>query len=200
VYFNVNKVFNPQAELLRGNCLYRTYRRFLPRVALAAVLIGSAVPYAGAAATHDLSAMLGRWQINPLKTHMGRAGPNGNNLVRSSTFTFVFGPAPHGLLINVYEKYPQPAPSRTMEIVPDEKQHRCVSKEACQTVGGDAEQQSYAYHQVNAHLLVRLFYVKGQISEYTTYAVSADGETFTMISWSPETPYYQNIQVFDKQP
>jgi hypothetical protein len=49
-------------------------------------------------------------------------------------------------------------------------------------------------------MLMRLFYIKGKISEYSTYAVSTDGRTFTLISWSPETPEFQNIQVFEKQP
>ena len=73
------------------------------------------------------------------------------------------------------------------------------SKAACLTIGGDASEQSYVYHVIDAHFVIRMFYVKGQLTEYSTYAVSSDGKTFTLMSWSPETPYYQNIQVFEKQ-
>jgi hypothetical protein len=149
----------------------------------------------------DLSAFVGRWQIDLSKTRMGRFGPSGQNMVRAASFTFIFEPEKHGLLIHVYEKYPQPAPTRTMNINLNGKLHSCENAAvACLTVGGDAAEQSYAYHKVDSHMLVRLFYLKGSISEYSTYAVSTDGKSFTMMSWSAETPEYQNIQVFEKQP
>ena len=49
-------------------------------------------------------------------------------------------------------------------------------------------------------MISRLFYVKGAIAEYDTYAVSEDGKTLVVIAWHAPTPQYQNIQVFDKQP
>jgi hypothetical protein len=67
-------------------------------------------------------------------------------------------------------------------------------------VGGNPSEQTYEYHQIDARLVVRSFFIKGRVSEYSIYAVSVDGKTFTMIAWSPETPYWQNIQVFTRQP
>jgi hypothetical protein len=148
---------------------------------------------------YDLSALVGRWQLDPARTHMGRFGPTGKNMVRSPTFSFVFSPAPRGLKIEVYAEYPQPAPPRTMLLIPDGKAHACEDPAACMTAGGDPKDQTYIYHLVDSHFIARTFFIKGKTSEYSTYGVSADGQTFTMMAWSPETPYWQNIQVFTRQ-
>lgn len=162
--------------------------------ALIALLLFALIPFASAQSTGDLSAFVGRWKIDLTRTHMNR----GNNLTRSPTFTFVFAPQGSGLNMDVYDQYPQPAPTRSHLIVPDHTLRSCQTSTGCLTVGGNPAEQSYAYYQLDSHMLVRLFYLKGTISEYTTYAVSTDGKTFTMISWSAETPEQQNIQVFDR--
>jgi hypothetical protein len=176
-------------------------RYFLPAiVGIAFTLIVCVSTPANAVPKHDLSALIGRWQLDPTRTHMGRFGPDGKDMVRDPTFTFIFSPDPQGLTIAVYAKYPAPAPDRMMRLIPDEKPHACQDKAACLTVGGDPKVQTYVYHQIDSHFLIRSFYIKGQISEYSTYGVSTDGNTFTLMAWSPETPYWQNIQVFTKQP
>ena len=144
---------------------------------------------------NDVSAFLGRWKIDLTRTHMNR----GNLTTRSPTFTFVFRMKNDVLTIDTYSEYPQPAPTRSNPIIPDGKQHTCETSTGCLTVGGNAAEQSYAYYQIDSHFLMRVFYVKGQVNEYSTYAVSADGKTFTMIAWGAEAPGRQNIQVFDKQ-
>lgn len=155
-----------------------------------------------AQATPDMSALIGRWQIDLSRTHMGRYGPDAKNMVRAPSFTFIF--ARHGpgvdVNVNVYEHYPQAAPTRIMSMIPDGKPHACQDKAACLTVGGDAADQSYVYRQLSPRFFMRLFYVKGKLSEYSTYGVSTDGQTFTMMAWSPETPFWQNIQTFTRQP
>jgi hypothetical protein len=170
-----------------------------------AVLPGGAAPAAYAqtakgAPANDLGAFVGRWQLNPAQTSMARFGPNGQNMTRAPTFTFIFEPAGSGLKINVYEHYPQDAPTRVTDMIPDRKPHGCTSPSACQTTGGNPADQSFTYFEIDPHMLVRLFYTKGQLTEYSTYAVSPDGRKFTLMSWSVETPEYQNIQVFDRQP
>jgi hypothetical protein len=82
----------------------------------------------------------------------------------------------------------------------DGKSHPCEDPVSCLSTGGQAKDQSFVYHQIDSYLLLRIFYVKGKIDEYSTYAVSTDGKIFTVITWSPETPQWQNIQVFDRQP
>lgn len=168
----------------------------------AAVAAGAASPASTttAAATNDLGAFVGRWLINAAKTKMGRIGPNGQATVRSPTFTWVFTAEGPGLRWDIYAEYPQPAPTRSMALIPDGKLRPCLVKGSCLSTGGDAKDQTYAHFRTDPHLLTRVFYVNGQVTEYNTYAVSTDGRTFTTISWSPADPEHQNIQVFDRQP
>jgi hypothetical protein len=174
-----------------------------PRIryaAVALIALGLATSAAPAQAKGDLSAFAGKWVVNLGKTKMGRMGPNGKNLARDPTFTWIFTPEGGGLRMDVYEKYPQPAPTRTMTLITDAKERGCRSDGSCLTTGGNAKDQTYRYWQMDDRMLARLFYVKGKVDEYSTYAVSTDGKTLTIVSWSPDTPEWQNIQVFDKQP
>jgi hypothetical protein len=176
------------------------------RCAVVAVAFGFAAaasaPSVAAEAANGLSAYVGRWQMNAAKTKMGRLGPNGPNIARSPTFTWTFTSDGPGLRMEVYNEYPQPAPTRTMTLIADGKQRTCdpKNKGACLTTGGKADEQVYAYFMMDSHMLARLFYDKGKVVEYSTYAVSTDGKTLSIVSWSPETPEWHNIQVFDRQP
>jgi hypothetical protein len=167
---------------------------------LAGIILWACAAASGAQSVNDLSTFVGRWQIDLSRTKMGRMGPNGKNLVRSPTFTFVFATEGEGLRMDVYSEYPGQAPSRTTPIIPDQKPRPCENKNGCQTVGGDPKEQTFTYFRIDSHLLGRIFYINGEPAEYTTYAVSGDAKTFTMITWSAETPQYQNIQVFERQP
>ena len=93
----------------------------------------------------------------------------------------------------------RPAPTRTMTLVTDETARPCLSA-TCLTTGGNPADQTYAYYKMDGHMIARIFYTKGVPDEYSTYSVSKDGKRLTIVSWSPETPEWQNIQVFDKQP
>ena len=157
---------------------------------------------AGACASYakGLDAFAGKWRMNAAKTHMGREGPTGVQTVRDPTFTWQFTPKPYGLQMDVYAKYPQPAPTRTMTVIADAKPHPCAGEKPCLTSGGDPKQQTYTYFKMDDHMLARLFYEKGQVVEYSSYSVSKDGKTLVIVSWSPDTPEFHNIQVFDKQP
>jgi hypothetical protein len=163
-------------------------------VATAAALWTASPAVMAAQPDGDLSAFIGRWQINPARTHMGRG-----NLTRSSTFTFIFASQTNGLRLDIYENYPQSLPTRSAAIVPDRRRHGCASTTGCQTVGGVPAEQSYAYFEIDPHMLIRVFYTQGKVTEYTSYAVSTDGKTFTMISWGAEKPEKENIQVFDRR-
>lgn len=149
-----------------------------------------------AQSNNDLSAFVGRWKIDLSRTYMNR----GNNISRSPSFTFVFSPQSPGLKLDIYADYPQPAPTRSNPIVPDHKLRSCQTSTGCLTVGGNPTDQSFAYFQIDPHMLIRVFYEKGKVSEYSTYTVSVDGKTFTMIAWGAEAPDRQNVQVFEKQP
>lgn len=148
----------------------------------------------------DLSAFAGRWQLDPARTSMGRFGPTGRNMVRDPSFTFIFNPTRSGLRQSVYAHFPQDRPTRISAIVADGKVHRCAAAGGCLTNGGNPREQNWIYNQIAPHFLVRRFFVKGKVTEYTSYAVDPAMRTFTMIAWSAETPQWQNIQVFVRQP
>ena len=129
---------------------------------------------------------------------MGRNGPGAPNVLRSTSFSFVFVPDGKSVRMEVYSTYPQPSPNRITRVITDEVL-RCESNESCLTAGGDPKEQTYAWHMIDSHMLSRVFWIKDKIYDYSTVCVSTDGKTMTLISWSPDTPQYQNIQVFDKQ-
>jgi hypothetical protein len=174
-----------------------TFRIIL--VTAACMALGSLAQTANALAANDLSAFAGNWKINLEKTHMGRFGSNAQNMVRPPTYTFVFTPEGKNLRHDIYSTYPQAKPNRTMAVIPDGKPHPCNDPVSCLSTGGSSKEQSFVYEQIDSHLLIRIFMIKDRTDECSTYAVSSDGKTFTLITWSPETPYWQNIQVFDKQ-
>lgn len=147
-----------------------------------------------------LGAFIGRWTIDPAQTRMGRNGPGQPNILRSASFTFLFRPAAQGIRMDVYAQFPQPAPTRSMAVVPDGRPHPCEGPASCLTAGGDPKDQTFVVKAIDQHLITRLLYVNGRLYDSSTMAVSADGRTLTLISWAPETPQYQNIQVFEKQP
>ena len=176
-------------------------RNVLTAAALAVALsVSGSASSALAKGAQGLDAFAGRWQMNAQKTQMGRMGPNGANIRRSPTFTWMFTPKPYGLQMDVYAEYPQPKPTRTMTVIADAKKHPCQGPGPCLTTGGDPKQQFYAYYKMDDHMLARLFYDKGEVVEYSSYSVSKDGKTLAIVSWSPDTPEFHNIQVFDKQP
>ena len=166
-----------------------------------ALLITSGLaPLAMAAPADELAPFVGRWQIDPAQTKMGRNGPTGQNILRSTTFTFVFSPASDGLRMDVYSAWPQAAPTRWMEVIADARDHVCPGPAPCLTNGGAPSEQTYRFVRLDDHTLARLLFVRGAMYDYSTMSVAGDGKSLTLISWDPRTPQYQNIQVFGKQP
>jgi hypothetical protein len=155
---------------------------------------------AGAQPDHGLGAFAGIWKINRERSSLGRAGPTGVQTRRSATFTWVFTPEGAGLRMEIYAEYPAPAPTKVLHLVPDGRQHPCAMQESCLSSPGDPKEQSYAFTRMDGHMGVRVFQVRGQSVEYNVYAVSVDGTTFVATSWSPQTPEYRNVQVFERQP
>ena len=162
--------------------------------------LGAWAPSAIAQTTTALDAFLGTWKINLERSKMGRAGPNGVQTRRSNTFTWVFTPEHSGLRMDIYAEFPAPAPTKTLVMNPDGKQHVCEMKESCLSSPGDPSEQSYAVSKVNSNVLVRVFQVRGENVEYNVYAVSEDGKSFVATSWNPQSPEFQNVQVFERQP
>ena len=163
---------------------------------LAAMLAG---PATGAASERPMAAFAGVWKMDAARSKMERAGPGGAQTVRSDSFTWVFRPVGRGMELDIYHAYPAPAPSKVMAVVTDGQFHPCRMDESCLSTPGDPKEQSFAFRQVDARMATRVFRIRGQISEYNSYSLSADGRTFVAISWSPATPEYRNFQVFERQ-
>ena len=173
---------------------------FAAAALVAATAFGLFTPMAGAQSPADLSPFMGTWKVNGAKTKMGRNGPDAPNILRSTNFTFKFVPDGKGVRMDVYADYPQPAPTRMARVVTGGVVLPCESKDSCLTAGGDPKEQTYAWYKIDDHMLARMFWIKGKPYDYSSMCVSTDGKTLTLISWAPETPQYQNIQIFDKQP
>ena len=166
-----------------------------------AIVVGMLSLPASAQGRNDLAAFAGRWQINLEKSTMNHDGPKASKTLHARTFTFAFSPQGEGLRLDMYSEYPQAAPNRSVIFEFDEKPHPC--KGDCIATGNaqiSEKQQTYTFYEIDSHMVARRTHVDGKVSEYNTYAVSADGKTLSMIDWNPATPEWQNIFVFEKQP
>ena len=155
---------------------------------------------ASAQKSGDLSAFVGRWQINLSKSSFNRYGPSGKNPPRAATYTFVFTPQGQDVKLEYFNQFPQPAASRSMTIVVDQKPHPCTGD--CIAVGNtapDMTEQTYTYTWVDSHMVTRVTYAKSKVNEYLFYFITPDGKTLMLVNWNPETPDWQNIYVFEKQ-
>ena len=59
--------------------------------------------------------------------------------------------------------------------------------------------QTLAHWQLAPDLIVRLQKTDGKKSEWVIDTVSADGKTFTSVSWDPAHPELQDLQVFTRE-
>jgi hypothetical protein len=130
---------------------------------------------------------------------MERAGPGKAQTQRADTFTWVFVQKGAGVDLHIYHEYPAPAPSKVMAVNTDGQFHPCQMQESCLSTPGDPKEQSFAFWQMDARMAVRIFRIRGVVTEYNAYSVSDDGKTFVATSWSPATPQYRNTQVFVRQ-
>jgi hypothetical protein len=166
------------------------------KFAVALIVAGAGV-YAHPQSPNDLSAFVGRWQINPGKSRLMKYGPHGKNELKSNTYTFVFTPAGPGLTLSAYNEYPQSAPSRSIAVILDRNAHPCTG--IC-VVPGVQPGQTYTFFPIDSHFIARTTDVKGKTIEFLTYAVSSDGKTLTMTTSTADTPEWQSSFVFEKQP
>src|SRR5690349_14862856 len=58
--------------------------------------------------------------------------------------------------------------------------------------------RTLAHWQLAPDLIVRLQKTSGKPSEWAIYTVSADGSVFTSISWVPDHPELQDLEVFTR--
>ncbi len=146
-----------------------------------------------------LGAFQGVWKLNAARSRFGREGPNGTPTPRSATFTWVYKSNPTGLNWTIYNTYPQAAPDKVMTATPDGVYRPCEMKETCLSRPGDPKDQSYAFWRMSPVVFMRVFRIRGAPDEYNLYTLSPDHKTFVTTVWSPGTPEYQTMMVFEKQ-
>ncbi len=155
---------------------------------------------ASAQSESDLSGFVGRWQINLSKTILNRKGPNAKYTPRPATYTNVFSVQGQNLKMDVFNQYPQAAPNRSTNIVADEKERVCKAGCLEGAIASDESRvETHAYFKIDSHMLVRLTHLNGKVSEYMAFGLSTDGKTMTQVIWSPETPEWQSVYVYDKE-
>ena len=169
-------------------------------VMTAGVFLVASTLHLNAQAATDLSGFVGRWQINLSKTTQNRKGPNAKYTSRAATYTNVISVQGQDLKMDVFNQYPQAAPNRSTNIVTDEKERIC--KAGClegAIASDDSRVETHAYFKIDSHMLVRLTHLNGKVSEYMAFGLSTDGMTMTQVLWSPETPEWQSVYVYDKK-
>ena len=169
------------------------------RAALGAALALAASAPVAAQGTGGLSPFVGVWKVNLARSRMGRGGPGAQEQARAESFTWVYKAKGANLGWEIYHEYPLPKPSKAMTVIPDGKWRPCEMDETCLSRPGDPKEQSYAFWRMTPYAFTRVFRVKGVPVEYNVYAAAPDGKTFTTTVWSPETPQYQTVMVFEKQ-
>ena len=168
--------------------------------AAAVLSLAASGPVATAQPANPMSAFEGVWKVDLARSRMGREGPNAAAQPRAETFTWVYKVKGADLQWLIYHEYPLPTPSKTMTVIPDGKDRPCEMQESCLSRPGDPKEQSYAFWQMSPRMMARVFRVKGVPVEYNVYALSPDNKTFVTTVWSPATPQYQTVMVFEKQP
>ena len=143
---------------------------------------------------------IGTWRISLQRTTMNINGP-GAYPTRDPSFTWTFLPEGDHLRLRAYAKFPAPEPTRTVFVKPDGKPYRCETKTSCWNSLATSEtgaRETIAYWRLEPHQWARVVWDGDKVVESVSLAVSADGKVLTSVSWHPETPWLQNLQVFDK--
>ena len=137
-------------------------------------------------AANSTDPIYGTWQMDVAKSFSHRAD-------ESPTFATqhmrILAPDGDGLRNSLYMT-PTSAPSYSYSAKLDGIDHPDPLP------GG--KDRTLAHWHLAPDLIVRLQKKDGKPSEWVIYAVSSDGQTFTSISWVPNHPELQDIQVFTR--
>ncbi|MBZ5660353.1 MAG: hypothetical protein LAO08_08080 [Acidobacteriia bacterium] len=168
---------------------------FIATLGMGSLLIGN-VTLAQKADQQDQ--IIGTWRINLAKSSFGRNGPGTVTMHPSDTWTWIFAKEKDGLKFSNYPTYPSPKPARSFVLIADGKDYPCVEKMSC-FESGTSEGETLSFTRINPYFFIRVGKRNGEVKEFVSYAISSDGKVYTVTAWSPETPEYQNVFVFDRQ-
>ena len=130
--------------------------------------------------------IFGRWMMDQTKSVNNRLG---DHATFPTQHVRILAPEGDGLR-NTLANSPTSPPQYSYSGTFDGKDHADP-----RTPGGD---QTLAHWHLAPDLIVRLQKTNGKASEWVIYAVSSDGKIFTSISWAPDNPELQDVQVFTR--
>jgi len=157
----------------------------LVAMTLAMTLVLTHSPAFGQAAK-STDPIFGRWLMDQTKSVNNRGGDHATFPTQHVRILAPEGDGVRNTLANSPTSPPQYSYSATF----DGKDHPDT-----RTPGKD---QTLAHWHLAPDVIVRLQKTDGKTSEWVIYTVSSDGKVFTSISWAPEHPELQDVQVFTR--
>jgi hypothetical protein len=130
--------------------------------------------------------IFGKWMMDQTRSVNNR---NGDHAKFPTQHVRVLAPEGNGVR-NTLSNTPTGAPQYSYAAPFDGKDHP-----DSRFPGRD---QTLAHWHLSPDLIVRQQKTDGKTSEWVIYTVSADGKTFTSISWAPSSPDLQDVQVFTR--
>jgi hypothetical protein len=137
-------------------------------------------------AVKSVDPIFGRWMMDQTKSVNNR---NGDHATFPTQHVRVLAPEGNGVR-NTLANTPTASPQYSYSAPFDGKDHPDPRF--------PGRNQTLAHWHLSPDLIVRKQITDGKTSEWVIYTVSADGKTFTSISWAPSNPELQDVQVFTR--
>jgi hypothetical protein len=137
-------------------------------------------------AVKPVDPIFGRWMMDQTKSVNNR---NGDHATFPTQHVRILAPEGNGVR-NTLANTPTASPQYSYAAPFDGKDHPDT-----RFPGRD---QTLAHWHLAPDVIVRQQKTDGHTSEWVIYTVSADGKTFTSISWAPSNPELQDVQVFTR--
>ncbi len=179
--------------------MYRYGRHF----ALIAIVFALASSHAQAQAPQKVEGgpdpLIGVWKLNLPASRYERSGKPGTT--PPATLTWTYTAEKDGLRMSVYPNGLAPQPARLYFFKWDGQEYPDPQ--------GPTLHESVIFWRMDRHMLTRL--VLGYASdedraakrnprrvEWVAWSLSEDEKTLAITAWTPTTPQWQNVQIFDR--
>jgi hypothetical protein len=151
-----------------------------------AMTLAFAQSRASGQAAKSIDPIFGRWMMDQTRSVNNRGG---DHATFPTQHVRILAPEGDGVR-NTLANSPTSPPQYSYSAPFDGKDHA-----DSRTPGRN---QTLAHWHLSPDLIVRQQKTDGKTSEWVIYTVSADGKVFTSISWAPDRPDLQDVQVFTR--